>query len=426
MRRNSVDILSSRVNRAVAEVLEREGFLERRTARCSTRAAIPPCVVTPQVRPGWRPRSSPRSIACRGPDCRVYRGVRDIPKRAQRAGDQRREHLAGGPLGPRGPQQGRRRRDPLRGLVGPDGRTIHHVPSRQPSPSRSSAGVEVRRGRRARSTSRAPKGALEREHHRAASRRSVEDGSLDPHAARTTSSRAASPSTGSSAPSRKGMVEGVTQGFMPPPGGGRRVSYQAAVQGDKPEAAGGLQPPRHPETSPPGVTVDVPQPDAVIVVEGCDKQMVGEFAARIAARVRPPEPYKGKGIRYFGRADHPEGRQVLRRRGEAKPMDRLKTAGQASAPQPGLPRAQARAVARMERPRASACYRTNMHIYAQMIDDESGRTLVRGLLAHAQAALRGQRRRGQEGRRRTRPQGEGSKRSSGPASTAARTGTTAG
>ena len=49
---------------------------------------------------------------------------------------------------------------------------------------------------------------------------------------------------------------------------------------------------------PTGLTVECPSP-TTIVVQGCDKQMVGEFAAKTRA-VRKPEPYKGKGVRYYG------------------------------------------------------------------------------------------------------------------------------
>ena len=45
-----------------------------------------------------------------------------------------------------------------------------------------------------------------------------------------------------------------------------------------------------------GITLDVPQPNQIIV-SGCDKQKVGQFAAEVRA-IRPPEPYKGKGIKY--------------------------------------------------------------------------------------------------------------------------------
>ena len=46
----------------------------------------------------------------------------------------------------------------------------------------------------------------------------------------------------------------------------------------------------------PGITVDVPAPNK-IVISGADKQMVGQFAAEVREK-RPPEPYKGKGIKY--------------------------------------------------------------------------------------------------------------------------------
>ncbi len=48
----------------------------------------------------------------------------------------------------------------------------------------------------------------------------------------------------------------------------------------------------------PGITIDVPSPNK-IVISGADKQMVGQFAAEVREK-RPPEPYKGKGIKYAG------------------------------------------------------------------------------------------------------------------------------
>ena len=45
-----------------------------------------------------------------------------------------------------------------------------------------------------------------------------------------------------------------------------------------------------------GIEIDVPAPDK-IVVKGINKQVVGQFAANVRAK-RPPEPYKGKGVRY--------------------------------------------------------------------------------------------------------------------------------
>lgn len=49
-----------------------------------------------------------------------------------------------------------------------------------------------------------------------------------------------------------------------------------------------------------GITIEVPAPNK-IVINGCDKQVVGQFAAEVREK-RPPEPYKGKGIKYAGEA----------------------------------------------------------------------------------------------------------------------------
>ncbi len=57
-----------------------------------------------------------------------------------------------------------------------------------------------------------------------------------------------------------------------------------------------------------GVTVDVPSPNKIII-NGADKQAVGQFAAAVREK-RPPEPYKGKGIRY-------EGEHIIRKEGKA-------------------------------------------------------------------------------------------------------------
>jgi large subunit ribosomal protein L6 len=92
------------------------------------------------------------------------------------------------------------------------------------------------------------------------------------------------------------MVEGVTNGFE------KRleiqgVGYRAKLAGKALELSVGYS---HPVTiqAPDGIEFEVPQPTQ-IVVRGIDKQLVGEIASRIR-RVRPPEPYKGKGIRYAG------------------------------------------------------------------------------------------------------------------------------
>lgn len=101
------------------------------------------------------------------------------------------------------------------------------------------------------------------------------------------------------------MVEGVTNGFE------KRleiqgVGYRAQLKGNKLEMALGYS---HPVSidAPEGIEFEVPQPTEIIV-RGIDKQLVGQVAADIRKR-RPPEPYKGKGIRY-------RNEQVLRKVGK--------------------------------------------------------------------------------------------------------------
>src|SRR3989454_12609108 len=92
------------------------------------------------------------------------------------------------------------------------------------------------------------------------------------------------------------MVEGVTKGFE------KRlelqgVGYRAALQGADLRLDVGYS---HPIVlkARQGITFEVPTPTEV-VVKGVDKQQVGQTAAEVR-KVRPPEPYKGKGIRYTG------------------------------------------------------------------------------------------------------------------------------
>ncbi len=92
------------------------------------------------------------------------------------------------------------------------------------------------------------------------------------------------------------MVEGVTKGFE------KRlelqgVGYRASLRGTDLELNVGFS---HPVVvkPPQGISFEVPEATSVLV-KGIDKQQVGEIAAEVR-KVRPPEPYKGKGIRYEG------------------------------------------------------------------------------------------------------------------------------
>jgi large subunit ribosomal protein L6 len=101
------------------------------------------------------------------------------------------------------------------------------------------------------------------------------------------------------------MVEGVSRGYS------RRleivgVGYRAQVQGRKLVVSAGYS---HPiEMVPPeGVTFAV-ENNTSVIVSGADKELVGNEAAKVRS-IRPPEPYKGKGIKY-------EGERILRKAGK--------------------------------------------------------------------------------------------------------------
>ena len=92
------------------------------------------------------------------------------------------------------------------------------------------------------------------------------------------------------------MVKGVSEGYQ------RKlelvgVGYRAALQGKDLNLSLGFS---HPVvfSAPEGITITVPT-QTEILIAGADKQRVGEVAAKIRA-FRPPEPYKGKGVRYSG------------------------------------------------------------------------------------------------------------------------------
>lgn len=102
------------------------------------------------------------------------------------------------------------------------------------------------------------------------------------------------------------MVEGVTNGYsktLEIEG----VGYRAAKQGNNLVMNLGYS---HQVimSERDGITIDVPQPNR-IVINGIDKQAVGQFAAEVREK-RPPEPYKGKGIRYAGE-------RIIRKEGKA-------------------------------------------------------------------------------------------------------------
>ena len=90
------------------------------------------------------------------------------------------------------------------------------------------------------------------------------------------------------------MVVGVTEGYKKELDV-NGVGYRVAKEGNKLVMNLGFS---HQVTVEeiPGITIEVPGPNKIII-NGCDKQQVGQFAAEVREK-RPPEPYKGKGIKY--------------------------------------------------------------------------------------------------------------------------------
>ncbi|MGA7270807.1 MAG: 50S ribosomal protein L6 [Acidimicrobiia bacterium] len=138
-----------------------------------------------------------------------------------------------------------------------------------------------------------PKGQLGRRFHE---RVSVDIGEGLATVARIDDSRQSKAIHGLSRALLANMVAGVSEGF-------RRdleiqgVGYRAQLKGSTLELQVGFS---HPVTvdAPEGITFEVPEPTRVSVI-GIDKELVGQVAADVR-KIRPPEPYKGKGIRYVG------------------------------------------------------------------------------------------------------------------------------
>ena len=112
------------------------------------------------------------------------------------------------------------------------------------------------------------------------------------------------------------MVQGVVNGFS------REleivgVGYRAQLQGKQLSLSVGFS---HPVlvSIPEGITVELPKP-TVVIIKGADKQAVGQFAANLR-RIAPPEPYKGKGIKYAGE-------MIRRKAGKAATGSGAKAAG---------------------------------------------------------------------------------------------------
>ena len=164
------------------------------------------------------------------------------------------------------------------------------------------AGVEVKVDERNRITVKGPKGTLERDLVPQI-KVEVENGTI--HVSRPDDEKLSRSLHGLTRTLVANMVHGVTEGFsktLEVNG----VGYRAAKEGKKLVLNVGYSHQIEVEDTE-DISTEVPNPNTVIV-KGIDKQKVGQFAADIRAK-RPPEPYKGKGIKYSDEVvRHKEGK----------------------------------------------------------------------------------------------------------------------
>ena len=182
------------------------------------------------------------------------------------------------------------------------------------------------------------------------------------------------------------MVTGVTDGFAEGPRDRRRRLPRHGAVASASSSSRSASATRSFVDAPDGITFEVPAPTR-ITVRGIDKEKVGQVAADIR-KIRKPEPYKGKGVRYARRGRAAQGREGREVDGDAarRPHELRSRRHR---------RVRARCIGTAERPRL-AVFRSNRHIVAQVIDDDAGHTIAAA--STVEASLRserdGQRRRG--------------------------------
>ena len=281
----TVDMPSSNLKKEIARILREQGYIESfETHEGAPGAAGERLVVNLKYTDARVSVISGIKRVSR-PGQRTLRRRQAHPQGAGRHGHRDHVHVPGRDDRPRCPQGGRRRRGRRAGLVGAMSR-IGRKPI--PVPASVTVTIEPEVVRVA-----GPRGDLEERKARDIEV-AQEDGQL--LVTRPTDRAEHRALHGLTRSLIANMVEGVTTGFtktLEIQG----VGYRAQLKGRDLELALGYSHPV-PIKAPEGIEFEVPQPTRIIV-KGSSKQQVGEIAAMIRKQ-RPPEPYKGKGIRYEG------------------------------------------------------------------------------------------------------------------------------
>ena len=272
---------SSKLKLAIAKVLSAEGYLG--DVRVEKRDDKDVLVMRVRYDGSGRALIAGLRRVSR-PGRRVYVASGEIPEGAQRARRGRDLHLEGRGSRSRGAGSVGGRRAALRGLV-----AMSRV-GRKPIPIPSGVSVEALDGG---VRVKGPKGTLTRAHARAGRVR-VEGGKVS--VARSDEDKTTRALHGLARALIQNMVRGVVEPFVKELEI-QGVGYRADVAGKTLKLLLGFS---HPVelAIPEGLKIAVDK-NVMIRIEGIDRQQVGQFAADLR-RIRPPEPYKGKGIRYVG------------------------------------------------------------------------------------------------------------------------------
>ena len=293
-----VDMPVSKMKTEIARILKENNYIQDYSTLETDEGKHSPARAS-QVRRG-RPAGHPRArSASRRPGLRKYVGVAEIPRVRNGLGMAILSTSQGADVRPRGAAGAHRRRAPRPRLVRRADHVTYRQDCRSPIPKGVTVTVDGNIGQ-----GEGPEGRADAHAPRRRSASSKTDSTINVTRPSDESNHKAL--HGLTRTLIANMVEGVTKGYQKQleiTG----VGYKAEVRPYGLQLALGFSHPIE-YKAPAGIKLTAPQPTQ-IVIDGADKEMVGQVAAELRS-LRPPEPYKGKGIKYAGE-------QIRRKAGKA-------------------------------------------------------------------------------------------------------------